>query len=336
MAVAILGDRGCGKTVFLSLLYETQVNYTTETKGDFRFISSPGYVNTMGKIINDVTMGGWPEATLKGLLSKYWFLYGYRKPVFKNKFDTVKFTIYDIAGEDVNIIDELITPYNEGGLDSISYEDLPGGLRTLLDCNVLVFLIDGSRINAEPRSETYKEMMEYDTFMATLISIVADYKSKKLGELNEKDKLYPVFIMTKFDTIGKKIFDSLKIPSHFPVDTDKLMDRVPGRDLLLEDRNLKRRREYAETIMKSYYRQTLALKYGGKLLNVDFDRAGNFFSEIKTELDEDGGLAPKLISKDNTTYRIDYSYLEYRAFIEYFRDIARKMPDEVKDEQEFN
>ena len=322
MAVAILGDRGCGKTVFLSLLYETQINYANETKGDFRFISSPGYVNTMGKIVSGLRMGNWPEATLKGLLAKYWFLYGYRKRFPPNKYDAVRFTIYDIAGEDVNIIDELITPYQEaGGLDTIIYEDLPEGLKTLLDCNVLVFLIDASRINSTPRSEEYEAMMAYDTFMATLISIVAEYKSKKAGELKEKSKLYPVFVLTKFDTVDRKIFENIKLPNRFP-EPDK--------------RNAKKRKEYAEKIMEKFYRQTLALKYGGKLLNVDFDKAGYFFSQIISELDEDGEQVPRLITKDSASYGIDYSYKEYRGFIEYFRDIARQMPDEVKDEQEFS
>ena len=320
MAVSILGDRGCGKTVFLSLLYETQINYANETKGDFRFISSPGYVNTMGKIVNGLRMGNWPEATLKGLLSKYWFLFGYRKKFPPNKYDSVKFTIYDIAGEDVNIIDELITPYQDGGLDSILYEDLPEGLKTLLDCNVLVFLIDASRINGEARSEQYESMIAYDTFMATLISIVAEYKSKKAGEMKSKDKLYPVFIMTKFDMIDKKIFEGLKMPSKYPDGSKK---------------NMKKRKTYAEKLMENFYRQTLALKYGGKLLNVDFDKAGYFFSEIRSELDEDGEQVPRLISKNGTSYGIDYSYSEYRAFIEYFRELAHQMPDEIKDEQEF-
>ncbi len=320
MAVAVLGDRGCGKTVFLSLLYETQVTYTNETKGDFRFISSPGYVNTMGKIVNGLRMGNWPEATLKGLLAKYWFLFGYRKMFPPNKYDAVKFTIYDIAGEDVNIIDELIAPYQEEGMGGIVYEDLPDGLRTLLDCNVLVFLIDASRINAEVRSEEYESMMAYDTFMATLISIVAEYRSKKAGELKDKSKLYPVFLMTKFDMVDRKIFEGLRIPPKYPS-----ADR----------KSVKKRKAYAEKIMESFYRQTLALKYGGKLMNVDFDKAGYFFSQIRSEMDEDGENAPRIVSEKGTSH-IDYSYKEYRGFIEYFREIARQMPDAVKDEQEFS
>ena len=320
MAVAILGDRGCGKTVFLSLLFQTQVTYTDESEGDFRFISSPGYVNTMGKIANGMKMGNWPEATLKGLLAKYWFLFGYRKMFPPNKYDTVKFTIYDIAGEDVNIIDELIAPYQEEGASGIVYEDLPDGLRTLLDCNVLVFLIDASRINADVRSEEYESMMAYDTFMATLISIVAEYRSKKVGELKEKGKLYPVFLMTKFDMIDRKIFEALKIPPKPPLPDKKYT---------------KKRKAYAEKIMKSFYEQTLALKYGGKLINVDFDKAGYFFSQIKSEVSEDGEDVPA-ITEENAKSRIDYSYKEYRAFIEYFRGIARQMPDAVKDEQEFS
>ena len=328
MPVAILGDRNCGKTVFLSLLYDTQIEYTNETKQNFRYYANPEFTRTMGKIVDGLMMGQWPDATLKGMLMKYWFLFGYRKKILPTKYDTIKFTVYDIAGEDVNIIDELISPYrNAGGtFEGISYEDLPEGLKTLLDCNVLVFILDASRINEDPRSEAFESMLKYDTFMATLISLVAEYKSKVIQATGQKLLLYPVFVFTKFDMVDPKILSALKLESRPPSPTSR--------------KNIEKRKEYAEKLMKHFYRKTLALKRGSilQLKNVCFDRSGYFFSYMATELNEDGEPVPKIIPREaggGVSYRLDYSINEYKAFIEYFRDIAKSMPDEVRDEQEF-
>lgn len=269
-------------------------------------------------------MGDWPEATLKGTLAKYWFYYGYRKIMPPNKYDTIKLTVYDIAGEDVNVVDELINPFMDSS-GNIPYSDLSEGLRTLLDCNVLVFLIDGSRINAEPRSKPYEEMLRYDTFMATLISIVADYKSRNAKELGERNKIYPVFVITKFDMIDKKIFEKLSIEEKYPRYEKNFFGMRKDKKKI-----------YAEKIISAFYPQTLALKHGGKLVNVNFDKAGYFFSDMKTELNDDGIISPSLITRDSADFRIGFSYNEYKDFIIYFRDIAKSMPDEVKDEQEFN
>jgi len=334
MPVAILGDRGCGKTVFLSLLYDAQVEYTNKTKGKFRFYANPGFTNTMGKVINSMATQNWPEATIKGLLAKYWFLYGYQNML--GKYNTLKFTVYDIAGEDVNIVNDLIAPYKSGGgIESINYDDLPDGLKTLLDCNVLVFIIDLSRINAEPKSEEFKRMLSYDTTMATLISLVAEYKAKKACGLSEEQrKLYPLFVFTKFDMVEKKIFDGLKLAPKYPRLEKKPIDIVGGW-FDLQSKSFIERIEYGDVLMEAFYRQTLALKRGCPLVNVDFDKSAYFFSEIQTEKDEDGLPVPSIVL-EGVKARLKYSIDEYKAFINYFKEIADKMHDEVREEQEFS
>jgi len=327
MSVAIIGDRGCGKTVFLSLLYDAQVEYTNETEGKFRFYANPGFTNTMGEVINSMLNQNWPEATIKGLLAKYWFLYGYQN-IF-GKYNCLKFTVYDIAGEDVNIVNDLIALYTtEGGIESINYDDLPDGLKTLLDCNVLVFIIDLSRINAEPKSEEFKRMHRYDITMATLISLVAEYKAKKACSLSgEHRKLYPVFVFTKFDMVEKKIFDGLKLSPKYPRLEKRPIDIVGGW-FDLQSKSSQERIRYGDILMDAFYKNTRGLLIGYYSL-VDFEKSAYFFSEIQTEKDEDGLLVPSI---EGGKARLKYSIDEYKAFINYFKEIADKMPDEVKDE----
>src|SRR5579884_871031 len=104
---------------------------------------------------------------------------GHRQPgsAGKKPLGVMTFSIYDISGEDVQIIKQISKSLSGTGSDIDLVEDLPSNLRTILDCHVLVFLIDGSKITTEVRSKRYQDMLDYDTVMATLISLVGTYKS---------------------------------------------------------------------------------------------------------------------------------------------------------------
>lgn len=323
MPAAVLGDRGCGKTTFLALLYAAQIKYTNEpvNKDNFRFYASPSSLNFMGDMYNQLRGGGWPEATMKGQQTKVAFLFGYKKlgagalPSWIQKSDwikpflTIKFSVYDVAGEDVN--DIIRTP------DGVFSEELPEEVKNLLESRIIVVLIDGSRVNAKPRSKPYIDMIEYDKKTATLISIIAKYNSKK--EDPKQRRIYPIFVFTKFDTISDAIFSGMKIK-----------DRPP------EYKDQDEREKYFETVMRNFYGQTLALVKGGRLMNVSFDKSAFFFSEIATEFNDMGIPIPTIKTMDEGVgHELDYSYSEYRWFIDHFKKIANSMPDAVRDAQDF-
>lgn len=343
MPVAIFGDRSCGKTVFLSLLYESQVRYTNDAEnigpGEFRFTTDPSFEKILGDIRTDLMSGQWADSTLKGNLSKYKFKYGYKKTISigskaHSKYDILDFTVYDIAGEDLDILRSL-EQYRESITSGtykgeFNFDSLSESFRELLKCNVLVFLIDLSKINAEARTERFKEMRNYDVFMATLISAVSKYKSEVFRSNEDKAKIYPVFILTKFDLLDPEIVKLNNWPIEFSdLETEKrgfLGSMLKSKSFTKED--------FAKAILSKYYGDTIALAKGGALANVSFDKAAYFFSEIHTEQNENGEIIPKLI-KIKGKPELDYSDEEYRGFIDRFREIANKMADEVKDEQEF-
>ncbi len=343
MPVAIFGDRSCGKTIFLSLLYESQVQYTNDVEnvgpGEFRFITDPSFEKILGDIRTDLKTGQWADSTLKGNLAKYTFKYGYKKYISVGskssaKYDIMDFTVYDIAGEDLDILRSL-EQYRESITSGtykgeFNFDSLSDSFRELLRCNVLVFLIDLSKINAEARSERFKEMLNYDVFMATLISAVAKYKSQVFKTNEDAAKIYPVFFLTKFDLLDKEIIKQNGWPT-----TYKSMDREKRGFIgkLIGDKDMTKE-DYARAILCKYYGDTMALSKGGAIANVSFDHASYFFSEIRTEQNEDGDNIPKLISVKGM-HMLDYSSEEYRGFIDRFRELSKKMPDEVKDEQEF-
>lgn len=343
MPVAIFGDRSCGKTVFLSLLYESQVRYTNDLEnkgpGEFRFTTDPSFEKILGDIRTDLESGQWADSTLKGNLSKYKFKYGYRKMLSignksSSKYDIMDFTVYDIAGEDLDILRSL-EQYRESIASGtykgdFNFDSLSESFRELLKCNVLVFLVDLSKINAEARTERHRELRNYDVFMATLISAVSKYKSEVFRSSSEKAKIYPVFILTKFDLLDPEI----KKANNWPVSFAELEEDKRGLLGALSNKKNFSKEDYAKAILSKYYGDTMALAKGGVLANVSFDQTAYFFSEIHTEQNENGEIIPRLVTVKGR-HQLDYSDKEYRGFIDRFREIASKMPDEVMEEQEF-
>lgn len=324
MPAAILGDRACGKTTFLALLYASQIKYTNdpEYKDKFKFFAAPSTVNFMGDMFNQLKIGGWPDSTAKGQRTKVEFLFGFKRLLGKaipgwiedrgwvKPYNTMQFSVYDVAGEDVN--DLVRTP------DGVFSEDIDDSIKDLLESRVLVILLDASRISAKPRSKPFMEMLDYDTKTATLISLIAEYNSHKKDP--KQRKIYPVFVLTKFDIVNKKILRDMKLDENYP-----------------EMKKQKDRKVFAETILKTFFGQTLALLKGGQLKSVKFDDSAYYFSEVFSEFNDDGIPVPKLKKMDGGPgYEIDYSYGEYEGFINHFREITNDMPDAIKDAQDFS
>lgn len=350
MPVAIVGDRGCGKSVFVSLLTLAADKYAIEEGGGkFRWTQDPMYAQSVGDMQKWLKMRKWPPLTTKGTLSGYYFTFGYQKRLGSRLekpvktatrgrvrtpvgmlYNRVNFKIYDIAGEDVTFIKQIVEKraHESPGMtfaNALAASPNPN-LKTILDCDVLVFLIDSSRITAKTNSEAYKRMLDYDVVMSTLISAVAEYKGGQ-----PRGAIYPLFIFTKFDAVESGVLESVGLPSQY----EEWAKRSQGRSFRhMRDRTEAKRREYAVKLMGKFYGRTLNLIYGGKLKGVDFDDAQYFFSRINTELNEDGIPIPTISpQKGKTGIDVDYSYDEYKAFIKYFQKIAKKMRKEPEDWQ---
>ena len=64
----------------------------------------------------------------------------------------------------------------------------------------------------------------------------------------------------------------------------------------------KQRQEYASALMENFYPFTLAQVRGARLVQVNFDDAQYYFSQLKTELGEDGLPVPSLRSRQSLEY----------------------------------
>jgi hypothetical protein len=316
---AILGDRASGKTTFLGALYATQVKYGVTSKDNFRFFAPPDSLRLMSTIYEGMLSGNFPSATLKDEMSRVSFKFGYRTLLGRLLRDSesrilkpwygIDFAAYDVSGEDVQ-------EYIESGVASSPI------IKQLLRSLVVVILVDCSKMTLDHQSPTYRRMLAYDSEVAKLVSNFATYKIEEYA--NRKGALktavppviYPAIVLTKIDALRPELLHQLGL------------DPMPP-----TEHKSKPRREYCEALLRVFLPQALSQLRGGKVAGVSFDRAEYFTSAVRT-VTADGGMSP--VGKQTIAVKpagqgraaeMDYSYDEYVAFIEHFRDIAKRIPD---------
>src|SRR6266704_2793113 len=293
MPCALLGDRASGKTTFLGLLYAAQVKYGTGVTDDFRFHAPIQSLNVMSAVYEGMKDGRFPSATLKEEITELGFVFGYlRKVVGKlpyyirqqnwvHPFSTLRFSAYDVSGED---IEEFI----DTGIASRPL------IQQLLKSVVVAF-------------QTYKKQ-EYD-------------RLKDSGVKADAPRIYPAFVLAKFDTLKDDVLARLGLHRGFP-------------------EGKRQRKEYAEALLRVFVPQTLSQIRGGKIAGVSMDKSAYFLSWVRTEQQE--GMEPvgqpKIVRTGFAPEgggEPDFAYDEYVEFIEHFRDIAHKIPDEILEAEKF-
>jgi hypothetical protein len=326
MPCALLGDRASGKTTFLGLLYSAQVKYGTGVHDDFRFHAPMASLNVMSAVYEGMKDARFPSATLKEEITELSFIFGYLRKVtgklpyyiraqnWVRPFSTLRFSAYDVSGED---IEEFI----ETGIASRPL------IQQLLKSVVIVVLVDCSKMTTDIDTPAYKKMLRYDSTVAKLMVAFQTYKKQEYDRLKdsgvspEPPIIYPAFVLSKFDTLRDDVLARLGLHQGFPEDK-------------------KARREYAEALLRVFVPQTLSQIRGGKVAGVSMDKAEYFLSWVRTEQQE--GMEPvgqpRIV---RTGFRPegggepDFSYDEYVHFIEHFRKIANKIPDEILEAEKF-
>ena len=319
---AILGDRASGKTTFLGLLYNAQVKYGSGIRDDFRFHAPSASLNIMSAVYEGMKDARFPSATLKEEITELSFVFGYLRPVvgklphyireqrWVHPFSTLRFSAYDVSGED---IEEFI----ETGVASKPI------IQQLLKSIVVIVLVDCSKMTMDMDTPAYKRMLKYDSTVAKLLVSFQTYKKQEHDRLKsqgigaEPPIIYPAFVLAKFDTLRDEVLAKLGLHQGFPPVQEK-----------------RRRKQYAEALLRAFLPQTLSQIRGGKVAGVSMDQSAYFLSYVRTERPEgmEAVGAPRIVRagfRPGGGGEPDFSYDEYVAFIEHFRDIAHKIPDEV-------
>src|SRR3989442_10772264 len=132
-------------------------------------------------------------------------------------------------------------------------------------------------MRADMDTPAYKKMLRYDRTVAKLLVAFQTYKRQEYDRLKDSGvntdppRIYPVFVLSKFDTLRDDVLARLGLHRGFPEDK-------------------RQRKEYAEALLRVFVPQTLSQIRGGKVAGVSMDKAAYFLSWVRTETQE--GMDP--------------------------------------------
>lgn len=320
---AIYGYSSSGKTVFLGLLYAAQTRYTNEARGEsYRFYGDPSTIRQMGSMYNAMRNGRFPPANLKEEMSEIRFKFGFprglsqvlpeniRKANWVKPFSIIDFAAYDVAGEDVEEFVETGVTENRRVIQE------------LLKAHIIVFIVDCSRFTVTTTGSLFDRMLDYDKNGAVLLSSLAKHKAdmaKKTAPTGGKKgtsqtTIYPVIVLSKFDQIPSDVLTQLGLPPSPPAPSDHA-----GRE------------RFGQALMTRFLPQMFALLKGGRLMGVNFDKSQFFFSWVQVAQVAGMDTSSKPSIERDLKGDVKFAYDEYRAFIDYFRELADRAPDDVEE-----
>src|SRR5256886_8123904 len=182
-------------------------------------------------------------------------------------------------------------------------------------------------MRTEIDTPAYKKMLRYDSTVAKLLVAFQTHKRQEYDRLKdsgvkaEAPRIYPAFVLSKFDTLKDDVLARLVLDRGFP-------------------ESKRQRKDYAEALLRVFVPQTLSQIRGGKAAGVSMDKAAYFLSWVRTETQEgmDPVGQPRIVRTGFAPQgggEADFPYDEYVNFIEHFREIAPKIPDEILEAEKF-
>lgn len=306
MNIAIIGEKDSGKTTFLVLLYAAQIKYSDVSEGEFRFYINPKSIKIMSEEYNRMQMGTWPSEKLISTVDGISFLYGREDDSAINSFMKIfgkpksmptislNFSICDFSDK------ELSDMVNS---NTMTFMNISKKVESLLGTRVLIIILDSSKLKRTrfAKEKTKKEVegqnkeagKNSDGYISNALINISRYN---------RDKIYPIFVFTKFDLIDPRVLFDLKLPKRPPAIN-----------------NLANRKKFAERLLTKFYPNTLKMINGDKEINYD---GHCFFTKIATQKNSDGSLSPALKPKKEFGYELDCSYQEFNGFIEHIENIS--------------
>ncbi|MDD1771982.1 MAG: hypothetical protein LUQ09_03595 [Methanomassiliicoccales archaeon] len=207
MKVTVVGVEGCGRTVFLGLLYETLVQMTTakgnEGKDEVRFICDPRTAKCLGDVRLDLISKRWPSNERKQGIADCTMDIGFRKGRFlgllpSKEFSTVTVEAVEVGKRDARALEGMTGPdsghFDPGALS----EDLLDALRG----TIVVLLLDASMVKAG-KGDDRSSLQKADALNASLIGVMMRLKARDIRDGSCKCVPCPVIVLTKFDLVGR-------------------------------------------------------------------------------------------------------------------------------------
>lgn len=300
----VVGSRGAGLTTFIGLLYTAQVRFGTEEGDTFRFHTDRETLRQLDAFYGDLGAGRFPTRDVNWDEHPLSFVLSFRTGRFrlfarhgrKGGADPASVRVGGISTEELAELSE--------------HDAILGELtRQLLHSQVVIPLLDASRLHREPAGGGSSPPSVHDAQLAATLDLLGRYLSTEPSP--KARTMYPLFVLTKFDqcpgTTRAQLGAPPGPPVTWPVDT---------------------RRAVGEHILERYLPTTQTFLAssgcGAPLLIMPPEW---YFSSLRLE---EGREVPRIARRSLAPvggWEPEYPYEEYRALIERLGGLAQRLPD---------
>lgn len=305
LLVAIVGDRGSGKTTFLGLLYATLVSSGSDKGDDLRFHVAYESMDEITGLFQRLMSGGFPDsATKEGVhelrlelgtaRSKRGFLsrLGSKKWA-DGASTTIRFTL---PGD----LDEATEGLDQGSTFGT------GPWRDALDADVVLLLADCTKLAPKREDSESGPMATYDGQIDSLFTSIRRWRAREGREV-----VHPIFVFSKFDSVSPAVLEAADLEPTPPAASK------PGP-----------RAAYAKALLEPNLPRTLTTLREVSKGKPRFADASYFFSSVQKEPNASG--QPEKIKHrraEGGRWEPDCSTEEYLAFLECLAGIAAETND---------
>ena len=300
LRIVVVGDRDSGRTTFLGLLYIAQVKSGSDRADTFRFHATIDSMEEISALFQRLMSGSFPDAATKEGIHEMNVHLGYRGRGAKllsrlrsqewnpEDYATVRFLL-------PRTLDEDVSRFLKGS--SI----LGDRLRETLEGDAIVILVDSTKLGASANDAEDGTMKQYDTALEAYLTANERWRPR-----GDRTPLYPIFILSKFDRVNRKVLRAAKVEDSPP---------PAGRK--------GPRAAYAEALLRFNLPKTLKRVKARERTGLAFAPPTYFFSWVGTERSSPGRSEKiRLHQTPSSGWEPEYSRDEYLALLEFIWDVA--------------
>lgn len=301
----VVGDRGSGLTTFVGLLYTAQVRLGSEEADEFRFHADRETIRQLEAIYGELGAGRFPERDVNWEEHPLSFLLAFRNgrlggrprrgPLGDGGFASVHVQVGGISTQDLAELREH---------DAILDESARGLLRS----QVIIPLVDGSRLLPLPDGPRAPALVRYDAMLTATLDLLGRFLQ---AERNRRARtMHPLFVLTKLDRCPPETLAQLHASPGSP-------ETWPG----------DARQAFGRRLLERYLPETmLFLEPSGRGSHLAIEPPQWFFSRL--QLTEDRGVS-RIVRRSRFPvggWEPEYPFEEYRALIERLAWLAQRLP----------
>lgn len=302
----VLGERGCGLTTFVGLLYTAQVRLGTENADEFRFHAERESIRQMESVYGELGAGRFPAADIDWERHPLSFVFGFRKGHVawfaggggsgEHGFSTVRF---QVGGMPADVASELRD--HDAVLDRATLN--------LLRSPIQIPIVDGAWLVPDRSSIAALPLARYDQQLAATLDLLRKFLA------SDRDKkarqMFPLFVVTKFDRIRPEALDALGAPATAPPEWGPETRQKVGAQIL----------EWYLPATAEFLAKTTT--DGVRLANPEW-----FFSGLRTEEKGDEIRILRRRISPVSGWEPEYPFEEYRGMLARIGELAGRLPEE--------